>query len=104
MRYSLIIKVPSHIFILAVIIICSGFLSLTGCGGKKETVTKQPPVVEVIDVAQKDAPIYKKWGRTLDGYVNATIRAQVTGYLTNAPSNQNSVPSPSAQPAKTEVQ
>lgn len=81
MRYSLIIKVPSLIFILAVIIICSGFFSLAGCGKEKETATQQPPVVEVVDVLQKDVPIYKEWVGTLDGYVNATIRAQVTGYL-----------------------
>lgn len=83
MRYCLRIKGYSQIFILSVIIIFifSGFLSLTGCGGKKEAGTKQPPAVEVIDVVQKDTPIYKEWVGTLDGYVNATIRAQVSGYL-----------------------
>lgn len=40
-----------------------------------------PPVVEVIDVVQKDVPIVKEWIGTTDGYVNATIRAQVQGYL-----------------------
>ncbi|MEN6620970.1 MAG: biotin/lipoyl-binding protein [Smithella sp.] len=40
-----------------------------------------PPTVEVITVTQKDVPIYKEWVGTLDGMVNATIRAQVQGYL-----------------------
>lgn len=40
-----------------------------------------PPNVEVVEVAQKDVPIYKEWIGTLDGYVNADVRAQVTGYL-----------------------
>jgi membrane fusion protein (multidrug efflux system) len=32
-------------------------------------------------VTQKDVPIYSEWVGTLDGTVNATIRAQVQGYL-----------------------
>jgi RND family efflux transporter MFP subunit len=40
-----------------------------------------PPVVEVVQVEQKDVPIYHEWIGTLDGLVNADVRAQVTGYL-----------------------
>jgi RND family efflux transporter MFP subunit len=40
-----------------------------------------PPEVEVIQVEQKDIPIYGEWIGTLDGFVNADVRAQVTGYL-----------------------
>lgn len=40
-----------------------------------------PPEVEVATVAQRDVPIYREWIGTLDGMVNAAIRAQVTGYL-----------------------
>ena len=43
--------------------------------------TMPPPEVEVIQVVQKDVPIYSEWIGTLDGMVNAEIRAQVTGYL-----------------------
>src|SRR5580704_13047590 len=39
------------------------------------------PVVEVAQVEQKDVPIYGEWIGTLDGFVNADVRAQVTGYL-----------------------
>ena len=38
-------------------------------------------VVEVADVIQEDVPIIHEWVGTADGLVNATIRAQVTGYL-----------------------
>jgi RND family efflux transporter MFP subunit len=38
-------------------------------------------VVEVAAVEQRDVPIYNEWIGTLDGYVNADIKAQVTGYL-----------------------
>jgi len=37
--------------------------------------------VEVASVIQKDVPIYGDWVGTLDGYVNAQIQPQVTGYL-----------------------
>jgi len=40
-----------------------------------------PPTVEVMTVIQKDVPVYSEWIGTLDGLVNATIRAQVQGYL-----------------------
>ncbi len=40
-----------------------------------------PPDVEVIQVEQKDVPIYGEWIGTLDGFTNADVKAQVTGYL-----------------------
>ena len=52
---------------------------MPGCG--KEKAAPQVPVVEVADVVQKDVPIFAEWVGTLDGMVNATIRAQVQGYL-----------------------
>ncbi len=39
------------------------------------------PDVDVVQVQQKDVPIYGEWIGTLDGFVNADVRAQVTGYL-----------------------
>jgi RND family efflux transporter MFP subunit len=40
-----------------------------------------PADVEVVQVQQQDVPIYGEWIGTLDGLVNADVRAQVTGYL-----------------------
>jgi RND family efflux transporter MFP subunit len=40
-----------------------------------------PPEVAVAQVEQKDVPIYGEWIGTLDGFVNADVRGQVTGYL-----------------------
>ena len=37
--------------------------------------------MQVVRVVQKDVPIYSEWVGTLDGYVNAQIQPQVTGYL-----------------------
>lgn len=43
----------------------------------------RPPLlqVQVVEAAQKDVPIYKEWIGTLDGLVNADIKAEVSGYL-----------------------
>ena len=40
-----------------------------------------PPEVMVTPVQQKDVPLYSEWIGTLDGLVNADVKAQVTGYL-----------------------
>lgn len=45
------------------------------------SVMAATPDVDVVQVVQKDVPIYGEWIGTLDGYVNADVRAQVTGYL-----------------------
>lgn len=55
-------------------------LVLAGCG-KGRTPELPPPTVEVVAVVQRDVPVYSEWVGTLDGAVNATIRAQVQGYL-----------------------
>jgi multidrug efflux pump subunit AcrA (membrane-fusion protein) len=39
------------------------------------------PEVLVTEVVQQDVPIYSEWVGSTDGTVNASIRAQVTGYL-----------------------
>jgi len=39
------------------------------------------PDVEVVQVEQKDVSIFGEWIGTLDGFVNADVRAQVAGYL-----------------------
>lgn len=57
-------------------------LSSLGCDQKALSApASHPPEVEVVRVIQKDVPIYSEWVGTLDGYVNAQIQPQVTGYL-----------------------
>jgi membrane fusion protein (multidrug efflux system) len=51
-------------------------------GCKEKTPPTPPPQVEVVTVTPQDVPIYQQWIGTLDGYPNAQIRAQVSGYLT----------------------
>ena len=62
------------------IVIVAVLLVLAGCG-KSEQPEPRPPELEVVQVEQKDVPIPKEWVGTLDGFVNAQIRPQVTGYL-----------------------
>jgi len=57
-----------------------GTMLSTGCG-KMGLPPAGPPDVEVVEVVRKDVPITKEWVATLDGLVNAQIRAQVTGLL-----------------------
>jgi len=56
-------------------------LGSTGCGNKEQAAPPPPPDVEVAEVVQRDVPVTKDWVATFDGFVNAQIRAQVTGYL-----------------------
>jgi membrane fusion protein, multidrug efflux system len=51
-----------------------------GCK-KDEPAQATPPEVQVVAVEQRDVPVYHDWVGTLEGEVNATISAQVTGYL-----------------------
>lgn len=55
-------------------------LLATGCE-KKQPPPAPPAVVEVISATPTNIPIIQEWIGTLDGFVNAQIRAQVTGYL-----------------------
>ena len=60
---------------------CLALLLAAGCGKEQKAQAPPPPAVEVTEVVQKDVPIQTEWVGTADGLVNATIRAQVTGYL-----------------------
>ncbi len=53
----------------------------TGCHKPKKTAAARPPVVEVVTLTPTNVPVYKEWIGTLEGFVNAQIRAQVVGYL-----------------------
>jgi membrane fusion protein (multidrug efflux system) len=59
----------------------AGLGGAVGCGGSKASVLPSVPVVQVANVQQTDVPVYHEWIGTLDGLVNADIKAQVSGYL-----------------------
>ncbi len=70
-------KPASAALLRVVMALCAG---LAACE-KSAPVAPPPPEVLVTDVVQKDVPIYGEWIGTLTGYINATIRPQVKGYL-----------------------
>jgi RND family efflux transporter MFP subunit len=53
----------------------------TRSGAKPTPHAAPAPAVEVASVQQRDVPIYGEWIGTLTGQVNATVKAQVAGYL-----------------------
>jgi len=57
-------------------------LAATACGrGNTHAAAPPAPEVKVAPVIQQDVPVYSEWVATLDGYVNAQIRPQVSGYI-----------------------
>jgi membrane fusion protein (multidrug efflux system) len=63
--------------------VLAGLLAATsGCSSHTNAAASPtPPDVQTTEVQQKDIPIYGEWIGTLDGFVNADIKAQVSGYL-----------------------
>lgn len=53
------------------------------CGGSQASPAPAaaPPTVSVITVQPERVPVSSEWTATLDGFVNAQIRPQVSGYL-----------------------
>ena len=62
-------------------------LLVAGCGGGSEKkaaaggAAPPPAEVQVVQVEPRDLPVIGEWVATLDGFVNASIKAQVSGYL-----------------------
>ncbi len=57
-------------------------LMAAACGkGNVHAAPPPTPEVRVAPVIQQDVPVYSDWVATLDGYVNAEIRPQVSGYI-----------------------
>jgi RND family efflux transporter MFP subunit len=59
---------------------CLLIVQCVGCAQKKAPPGAAPQV-QVARVVQRDVSIYSEWVATLDGYVNAQIQPQVSGYL-----------------------
>ena len=60
----------------------AGFaLAMVGCGRTQAAAPTPPPEVRVAPVVEQDVPVYSEWVATLDGYVNAQVRPQVSGYI-----------------------
>src|SRR2546423_13477481 len=56
-------------------------LSSQGCRTSVSAAAAPVPGVQIAEVIQKNVPIYHEYIATLDGYVNAQIQPQGSGYL-----------------------
>lgn len=61
-------------------LLCVAAALIAGCA-KTEAPPPPPMDVLVTEVVQKDVPVYQDWIGTITGFINATIRPQVKGYL-----------------------
>ena len=70
-------KTSTTVAAVVISLLCSA-----ACSKRGQAAGAMPtPDVEVVSVEQRDVPIYSEWIGTLDGLVNADIKAQVSGYL-----------------------
>lgn len=57
-------------------------LMTSGCSSKSEAkAAAKSPSVSVVRVVSQQVPTYGDWVATLDGYINAQIQPQVSGYM-----------------------
>ena len=73
--------ISSRVSLAALALAPMSWLLFAGCQSQNAAAPLPPAEVEVANVVQKDVPIYGEWVATLDGYVNAQIQPQVTGYI-----------------------
>ncbi len=67
---------------------------LAGCNNSQPTAAAGamgPMPVDVVTVQQSDVPLSNEWVGTLDGFVNANIQPQVSGYLVRQNYREGSV-------------
>jgi len=66
-------------------------LAISGCSKSNAAVPKIITEVLVGQPIQRDLPIHNEWVATLDGYVNAEIHPQVSGYIIRQDYKEGSV-------------
>jgi len=66
-------------------------LSLSGCGRGNAAIKLPDTEVLVAPPIQQDVPVHDEWVATLDGYVNAEIHPQVSGYIIKQDYKEGSV-------------
>ena len=66
---------------LAFVLLAISALGLAGCARSQAAFKLPDPEVLVASPVQQDVAIHNEWVATTDGYVNAEIRPQVSGYI-----------------------
>jgi RND family efflux transporter MFP subunit len=76
-RFGYVSRLRANPILIAALLCLLG----SGCNRGQATTARPIPEVEVATVEQRDVPVFGEWVATLDGYVNAQIRPQVSGYI-----------------------
>src|ERR1700693_2968801 len=74
--------IPQTVKWTTICLIVTSLVGSVGCSSSTQGAkTSEPPVVEVVQVEQKDVPIPTEWICTTDADGKPGIQAQVSGYL-----------------------
>ncbi len=73
-------KLFASVAVVAVVLVLAAFI-VAGRSNNAAQTAPPPLEVEVVQVQQRDVPVFNEWIGTTDGMVNAEIKAQVSGYL-----------------------
>jgi len=76
---------------IAIVLCMMSSLAVVGCGRSNAAIKLPDTEVLVAPPIQQDVPVHNEWVATLDGYVNAEIRPQVSGYLVKQNYKEGSV-------------
>src|SRR6266851_3085118 len=63
------------------LVFLGSMLVIAACHKTAATPVVCIPRVRIVKVVQRDVPLYREWIGTLDGFVNAEVKAQVAGYI-----------------------
>jgi RND family efflux transporter MFP subunit len=64
------------------VVLITAVTVFAGCSkSENRDITSGPPEVLVTEAVQQDVPVVREWIGSLDGSVNADVRARVSGYL-----------------------
>jgi len=66
---------------IASVVVTSTFVVVSGCGKPPAPPAGGALPVQVVKATQQDVPVIGEWVAQTDGYVNAQIQPQVSGYL-----------------------
>jgi RND family efflux transporter MFP subunit len=75
------LKRPVSLEVLSFTMLALFSSAMLGCGRTQAAAPPLPPEVRVAPAVQQDVPVYSEWVASLDGYVNAQVRPQVSGYI-----------------------
>jgi RND family efflux transporter MFP subunit len=81
----------NSVFLSKLCICIAPIMALAGCGRSQAAFKLPDTEVLVAPPEQRDVAVHSEWVATLDGYVNAEIRPQVSGYIVSQDYKEGSV-------------